>query len=358
VGYIGQVTVVSMDFIVTLAALTVLSLLVFLLRLRSPRPRRRLWLNMAASLLLAVVLGADCVNARFSYLPNVQDVVDAVASRPPPVATNVLARDSERQERDGAMARLPIPDHGSGVGDSAALVWLPPQYFQSTTSRFPVVYLFHGSPGSPRDWFRSGRAGSIALALAKQSEPVIVVAPRMSRNWLDDSECVDGAREKVETHLIRDVIPAVDAALRTRADRDGRIFAGMSAGGFCALNLGLRHRDLVATILDFSGLTDPTHSGGAKTLFGHISQLPAEVDANSPSVYAASLSPQPAMRVWLDCGTSDRSVLHELSSIAPTLRSHAWKVEFRTRRGGHSYTVWRAALREALPWALAGKTGP
>jgi len=357
VGYIGQITVVSTDFIVMLAAIAVGSVLFLLLRLRTPRPRRLLWLNMAVSALLAIALGADCVNAHYSYLPNIEDVVDAVGSKPPPVATEVLARDSERQESDGAMARLPIPGRGSGLGDSAALVWLPPQYFRSATSRFPVLYLFHGSPGSPRDWFRSGRAGSIALAVSRQSKPVIVVAPRMSRNWLDDSECVDGSSEKVETYLVRDVIPSVDATFRTQADRDGRIFAGMSAGGFCALNLGLRHRDLVATILDFSGLTEPTHSGGAKALFGATPQLAEQVKANSPSFYASSLSSQPTMRVWLDCGASDRSVLHELSSIMPKLRALGWPVETRTRPGGHSYAVWRAALRESLPWALSGKAG-
>ncbi len=68
-----------------------------------------------------------------------------------------------------------------------------------------------------------------------------LVAPQLSRYWTDDPECVDGAHEKVETHLFHDVIPTSTRPFAPRADRQGRIFAGMSAGGYCALNLGLRH---------------------------------------------------------------------------------------------------------------------
>ena len=78
-----------------------------------------------------------------------------------------------------------------------------------------MVYLFHGSPGVAKDWFRGGEAAQIGLPLARAGHPVIMVAPRMSKGWLDDPECVDGMHEKVETHLLRDVIPTVDRHLRT-----------------------------------------------------------------------------------------------------------------------------------------------
>jgi enterochelin esterase-like enzyme len=112
----------------------------------------------------------------------------------------------------------------------------------------------------------------------------------MSRSWTDDPECVDGVHEKVETHLIDDVIPTVDRSLRTIPARTGRIFAGMSAGGFCALNL--------------------------------------------------------------DSGTGDRTVLREMTGIAPLLRAAGCTVELHRRPGAHTYRVWRPALSQALSWAL------
>src|SRR5437763_10625174 len=38
-------------------------------------------------------------------------------------------------------------------------VYLPPGYATHTRMRYPVVYLLHGFPGVPANYFRSGRIG-------------------------------------------------------------------------------------------------------------------------------------------------------------------------------------------------------
>jgi enterochelin esterase-like enzyme len=260
----------------------------------------------------------------------------------------------------GTVVKLPLP--ADRVHDFAAtmnIAYLPPQYFTEPAQRFPVVYLFHGSPGKPEDWFHAGRAARAGNTLARLGHPAILVAVQMSRSWTDDPECVDGAKLKVESHLISQVIPAVDATFRTLRDRQGRIFGGMSAGGYCALNLGLRHRDLVGTIVDLSGETVPTHTGGARVLFGAKNpQAGALVAANSPAVYASHLAANPATRVWLETGTDDRTIAREMTTLARTLTARGLTVENRVRPGGHTYYVWTAALGEALPWALGGDAPP
>lgn len=343
---IANLTVISTRFLIVLAALTAVC---WWLALRRKTSRSRRWWRAIPAALLTLTLAADAVNSYFSYLPNVSDVVDQVVAQPLPHLSRP-APVTNRVRTNGELALLPIPDNGSGFGRSQAWVWLPPQYFTEPARRLPVVYLFHGSPGVQKDWFHGGRADRIGLRLAHQGLPVIEVAPAMSHGWLDDSECVDGSHERVETHLVRDVIPTVDAALRTVADRQGRIFAGMSAGGFCALNLGLRHRDLAATVLDLSGLTEPTHSGGLKQLFGTAATAKAE--QNTPSAYAPTLPATPAMRLWLDSGRSDRQVLGQLQRLAVQLRTARQTVQLHTRPGAHTYAVWRPALAESLAWAL------
>lgn len=318
---------------------------------RRPTEARRGWPIALAASLLSLVLVADGVNSYYSYLPNVSDVVDAVASDPPSQLTPAVNGPQAPIWPHGKLFRLQVPDGGSGFGASKAWVWLPSQYFKDPPEPLPVLYLFHGSPGMPKDWFHGGEAGDIAGALAARHHPVIVVAPQMSRNWLDDSECVDGQHERIESHLMLDVIPAVDRQLRTVRSRTGRIFAGMSAGGYCALNLGLRHRSEVATILDLSGFTRPTHSGGMVALFGreHL----ARAAGNSPASYARSLAGGPPMRIWLDSGTADREVLREMTAIAPMLRADGMTVQLHTRPGDHTYSVWRPALKDSLTWALS-----
>jgi enterochelin esterase-like enzyme len=310
-------------------------------------------------LTVAVVLStagvASAVNRYFLYLPAMGDVVNlvdgerdwpsyaAVSAAP---ATAVLAA-----HPSGLVVHLPVPDRGSGLGPTQALVYLPPQYFSSPTRRFPVVYLIHGSPGVPADWLRGGGAARAASWLAATGRPMIVVVPRMSRGWLDDSECVDSPRERIETHLLTDVLPAVDGTLRTGRDRLARVVGGMSAGGYCALNLGLRHRDLFGTILDLSGMTAPSHAGGLRALFGTGPEAATQIRANSPEAYAPTLSPTPPVRVWLDCGAADRDLLAGLRRMQALLTARGFDAQLHVRPGSHTFHVWRPALAQALSWA-------
>jgi enterochelin esterase-like enzyme len=347
----NELTVVSPGFIGTLVLLAaVVWWIAFRRKWRRDRVRWQTVLLAVTAGFLSLTVVASGVNAYFSYLPKVRDVLDVIVADNPPDATRALYSETGQSRPRGQIVRLRVSDNGSGFGTSDALVWLPPQYFTQPTARFKVVYLFHGSPGVPKDWYRGGEADRIGLSLAREGMPAILVAPRMSRSWLDDPECVDGVHEKVESHVLRDVIPSVDRMLRTIPNRDGRIFAGMSAGGYCALNLGLRHREVVSTVLNLSGLAEPTHAGGLAALFGHSGS--AQVRDNSPAVYAASLPRSPYTRVWLDCGSSDHQVRGQMQSLAPVLRARGMVVEEKVRPGQHTFSVWRAALRESLSWAL------
>ncbi|HVQ92206.1 MAG TPA: alpha/beta hydrolase-fold protein [Mycobacteriales bacterium] len=303
---------------------------------------------------LSVASVATAVNDHYAYLPTVGDlfsVADGEHDLPTWPAVAALAPAAVlRAHPRGVVVRLVVPDRGSGFGASRALVYLPPQYFTAPARRFPVVYLFHGSPGVPGDWFRGGAAGVTAATLAAEGRPLIVVAPRMSHGWQDDPECVDGRGEKVESHFVRDVVPTVDELLRTVPDRTGRIIGGMSAGGYCALNLGLRHRALVGAIIDLSGDTQPTHTGGLAVLFGTGPAAVALARANTPAIYAASVPADPPDRIWFDCGADDLTLLPGMHRIEQVLAGRGLRVQLHVRAGGHTFHVWRPALADALTW--------
>lgn len=325
------------------------------------RPIRVTSFGLAA--LLAITLAsADTVNAHYAYLPTAGDVRASLAGDRQWIDVSHLSRLTPPRLRhvaqSGAVVRIVMPaDRANGFAHSISIAYLPKQYFTDPTARFPVVYLFHGSPGRPADWFHAGGADSEGIRLAAAGHPTILVAPQLSQSWTDDPECVDGAKEKVETHVMRVVIPTIDATFRTIPDRQARVFAGMSAGGYCALNLGLRNRAVVATIVDMSGYTVPTHSGGMTHLFGrvHTAELTA---ANSPKVYVARLpNSGPPLRIWLDSGTDDKTVIRQMAELVPLLQRKGVVVKWQVRSGGHTYWVWRAAVEEALPWAVAGRPG-
>lgn len=354
---IGNISVVSWQFVVGLALTALLSWGVWRFCHRR-RYRSIAYVVLAVAVLLSSASAATAVNRHFSYLPRFRDVVSVVdGERNWTDYTDIIhlppAQAASRYP-DGVVVHFPVADRGSGFGSTRALVYLPPQYFTQPHRRFPVVYLFHGSPGVPGDWFRGGEAAPVGQRLASLGYPLILVSPRMSTGWLDDPECVDGVKEKVETHFVRDVVPAVDSTLRTVPVREARAVAGMSAGGYCALNLGLRHRELVSTIVDMSGYTEPTHADGLAPIFGTGPAADDLVRANSPAEYAPTLSATPATRIWMDCGTGDRQVLGEMRDLAPTLRARGISVRLTTRPGGHTFHVWRPALADSMKWAAPG----
>ena len=124
-------------------------------------------------------------------------------------------------------------------------VSLPVAYGTDPAARFPVVYWLHGS-GSPiagipamASWFRNATA-------AGKLPPVIVVFPfGMGASMWCDSK--DGA-VPMESVVIDDLIPEVDASFRTIASRRGRVLEGFSMGGAGSGRLGLRRPDLFAGI--------------------------------------------------------------------------------------------------------------
>jgi enterochelin esterase-like enzyme len=357
---VDRLDIIDTWFLVTawiLAGLAVAGAVCVVWRLRR---QRVVWSAVTGfvAAVLVLVAAADSVNAHYAYWPTIGDARQALTGDRQWRTIEALDRLTPAAQRaaakNGLVVKIRIPaDAVYGFAATTNIAYLPPQYFTQPGSRFPVVYLFHGTPGKAADWFHAGQAAREGRAVAASGHPAILVAAQMSRSWTDDPECVDGTQEKVESHLVQQVIPTIDAMLRTQSDRGGRVFAGMSAGGYCALNLGLRHRGLVAAIIDLSGDTVPTHGGGAKVLFGkHNPDAEALVAANSPASYAASQSPTPPTRIWLESGTGDKTIVREMSSLARTLTSRGVPVSWRVRPGGHTYHVWTAALHEALAWVL------
>ena len=138
-------------------------------------------------------------------------------------------------------------------GPAAVRILLPASYEAEPRRRYPVVYLFHGTSGGAADWTVKGEAEQTTEGL-----PVIVVMPDIGLKDDGGGYCtnwVSGAYSW-ETFHIDQLIPWVDASLRTTATRAGRAIAGLSQGGFCSMSYAARHPDLFETALAYSGVPD------------------------------------------------------------------------------------------------------
>jgi S-formylglutathione hydrolase FrmB len=136
-------------------------------------------------------------------------------------------------------------------------ILLPADYDQHPDQRYPVLYLFHGTSGGASDWTRMGEAEKTT-----DGRPLIVVMPDAGVNsnggsWF--TNWYNGGKwgpPEWETFHIEQLIPWIDANLRTVADRNGRAIFGLSQGGFGALSYAARHPDTFGTAGSFSGADD------------------------------------------------------------------------------------------------------
>jgi enterochelin esterase-like enzyme len=96
-------------------------------------------------------------------------------------------------------------------------VYLPTPY-QTSRANYPVLYLLHGNNGTRSDWVVKGKIQRTADALIASGEipAAIIVMPDAGATWFVDR------REKMETALIRDLVPDVERNFRALRTRDGR----------------------------------------------------------------------------------------------------------------------------------------
>ena len=129
--------------------------------------------------------------------------------------------------------------------DVSYMIYLPPDYATDTAARYPVLYQLPASGGTPRrDGPQVTRRIDQAIR-AKRIAPMIVVAVNGLAGNTMYADTHDG-QYPLESVIIKDLIPHIDATYRTIASREGRGVNGFSMGGFGAAHLGFKYPDVFA----------------------------------------------------------------------------------------------------------------
>ncbi|MCU1449612.1 MAG: putative esterase, partial [Acidimicrobiales bacterium] len=155
-------------------------------------------------------------------------------------------------------------------GPHRVRVTLPNAYFDTATTRFPVLYLLHGGAGgNSAQWTTGG--GDVEGITNNRS--IITVMPDGGKvgwytNWVDQSQ---GAQAWRDFHVDQ-LIPWIDANLRSIATKSGRAIAGLSMGGFGAIRYAQDRPDLFAYAGSFSGAVDLSDSGTRSVIGQQASQ--------------------------------------------------------------------------------------
>lgn len=238
-----------------------------------------------------------------------------------------------------------FPDKTAPQPLRAGYLYLPPGYTEAV--RYPVVYLLHGLPGSPSEYIFS-------LALAQRADgliashtvrPFIAVIPaagpdRWNGEWAGpwESYLVDAVMPWVRRHL------AVDGA------QASTMIAGLSAGGYGAVNIALHHPTLFGRIQSWGGYFNPIPDGPLSGVDR------ATLVRNDPRVQLRTVAPllrASGVRLLLSSGPAHGK--HSTPQQTIDFARELWRLNVRTKLDlvTDKAGMWRNQFAAGLRWAFA-----
>jgi putative tributyrin esterase len=218
---------------------------------------------------------------------------------------------------------------------------LPKDYF-STEVRYPVLYLLHGLTGH----YRSFEAHSNLTRYLERYQ-LIAVSIEGENSWYLNSAA--NPKEKWEDYFLHDVISDVQDRFRVNGG-DARAIAGISSGGYAAINFALKYPGLFFFAGSLSGaLTAPREPGFDKAFksfgFSDIFGPPESATRRENDVFllAEKAEPRRTTFLFMACGTDDDTIIgnHQFADLLRKRHINYEMVEFP---GEHEWTFWEAAL--------------
>jgi enterochelin esterase-like enzyme len=224
-------------------------------------------------------------------------------------------------------------------------VWLPPEYHQPAyrNTKFPVIELLPGYPGSPGAWFGAMNVQHelTALITSHRAAPMILVAPKMNVLGRVDPGCADIPRvSQTSTWLGEDVPALVKRNFRAASTRWAVM--GYSAGAYCAANTALHHPGNFHAVVSMSGYNIPESR--------LVSKDPGLARANNPYLELRDAKHQPDVVLLMAGSYQDSGTVTAAQALLGALHHPGPSKLLTIQRGGHNTEVWKTMLPAALPW--------
>jgi enterochelin esterase-like enzyme len=225
------------------------------------------------------------------------------------------------------------------------LIYLPAEY--TAWRPVPAFYMLHGMPGRPLAFTVNADVEIRLERLIREHRvpPMILVFPdgRIDANTQTDSEWANTSAGRFDSYVV-DVVHDVDARFATAAKRRDRVIAGLSAGAYGAINVGLHHLDIFGSMQVWSGYFTQTRTG----VFARASS--SELAYNSPIDFVRTLARnlrELPLRAFLFVGRDDPD-RGQLKPMAAALKAEGADVRWAMYSGGHSWKLWSAHLDQML----------
>ena len=232
----------------------------------------------------------------------------------------------------------------------AADILLPEKALQPP---FATLYLLHGLSDDHTIW---QRRTSIERYVADL--PLIVVMPDGGRGFYSDAQ----QGMAWESAIIKDLIGYVDTLFQTRTDRNGRILAGLSMGGYGAVKFALKFPDLFCAAVSHSGAMAFAHrqfqldspESGSYRFAVEFARVVGQDPVGGPDdLYALAKNLAPARRpaLRIDCGIDD-FLIEDNRAFHAYLNEIDFPHEYTEFSGAHTWEYWDLHIQEALRFLM------
>ncbi len=269
--------------------------------------------------------------------------VEAKGSRSPELLPNAKLFGPLTKVKDGFVTTVTGPESKiSGI----VAVWLPPQYYEPAYAhtKFPVIQLLSGTPGTPQTWLEGMQSPELLAAQVKAGEahPFVLVSASINVDGRHDPDCsnIPGGPQ-VATWLTTDVRNLLESSFRISPNRDSWGLMGYSEGGLCASKLVLQYPDEYAAAVSISG---DDHPDGDLLKPGT-----AAWNENSPIWLIQHDRPQP-VALLLTGTRQDSDVAAEAAAMSAAAKSPTSVATLISARGGHNMGVWKSVEPPAFDW--------
>lgn len=225
---------------------------------------------------------------------------------------------------------------------------------KGSKARYPVLYLLHGLTGHFSNW-----TDKTKLVEYASRHKFIIVTPEGADGWYSDSVSVPN--DKYESYIIKELIPEIERKYRAIPDREHRMIAGLSMGGYGSLKFGLKYPEMFSLIGSFSGAlgavnwTEKTAGPVARSIdlvFG-LDMEGANRRSNDIFKMARELTPDTIKAlpfVYMSCGTEDFLIANNRDFLG-ILNEKKVPHEYREHPGIHDWIFWDDQVREFLDLA-------
>jgi S-formylglutathione hydrolase FrmB len=254
------------------------------------------------------------------------------------------------------------------VGTVTTRLILPSSFDTRKTANWPVLFLLHGCCDTPDSWMRETDVES----LTAPTDLLVVTPDGGDQGWYTDWKTADPdapfAPNQWETFHLTELPQLLERNYRAS---DDRVIAGLSMGGYGALNYASRHPEMFKAAASYSGVLDlkvnPWDFTDPESVarWGDPVADAANWDQHNPVKFVDRLMGMPLYVAYgngqpgpLDLGSTETDELEEWiaqgsDAFVAALKGAGVPATVNAYGAGtHSWVYWQRELHESLPMLL------